>query len=153
MYPLVPFLLVVFVMMLEFIPAILGSDLYSATVSSGVASTGFEKAIWILLTSSLVLLTAYMLFSSLFALFVITLPDMTPMKALRSSRNLVFSRRLSILLKLLLLPIIFILVLVLIVVPTIYFAAFIAPWVYFVITIASVIFVISYLFCLYRELL
>lgn len=153
MYPLIPLLLVIFVMFLQCLPAILGSDLYSATVTSGVASTGLEKAIWILLSSSLGILTLYMLFSSIFALFVVTLPDMTPMKALRSARQLVFSRRLNILRKLIFLPLLFVLVLALILVPAIYFVAPIAPWLYFILTILSVIIVDAYLFCLYKELL
>lgn len=153
MYPIIPFLLVLLVMLLEVVPAILGSDLYSATVTSGVASSGYEKAVWIILTGLLVLLSAYLLFSSIFALYIVTLPGMTPMKALRSSRQLVFSRRLSLIRKLLFLIVIFILVLVLLVVPTIYFAAVIAPWLYFTLSIASVVVVHAYLFSIYKELL
>jgi hypothetical protein len=153
MYPLVPFLLILFLMFLEFLPAIIGSALYGATVGSGIAATGFEVVIWTLLASLLVILTLYLLFSSLFSLFVVTLPDVTPLKALRSARQLVFSRRPSILLRLLILPLLFILVLVIIVVPAIYFAASFAPWLYFLLSIFGALFVHAYLFTLYKELL
>ena len=94
-----------------------------------------------------------MICSSIFALYVVTLPNMNPMKALRSSRNLVFSRRLSLFRKLLLLPLLAFLLMILIVVPAIYFVPIIAPWLYFVLTLASLIFLHSYLFTIYKELL
>ncbi len=52
----------------------------------------------------LALASLYMICSSIFALYIVTLPDMTPMKALRSARELVRYRRFTILRKLLFLP-------------------------------------------------
>ncbi len=153
MYPLVQFLLVLIVLFLQTLPAIFGSDMYSATVTSGIAANGYEKAVWTLLAASLILLTCYMLFSSLFALVIVTLPEMTPLKALRSSRQLVFSRRLSIFRKLLFVPLISLLTLIIIVVPAIYFIAPLAPWLYFALTVVAFVFVNAYMFCLYKEML
>ena len=153
MYPLVPLILVIVVMSLEFLPAILGSGLFSATVSSGIAASGYEVAIWTILSGLLILLSFYLLFSSLFAVYIVTLPDMTPIKALRSARQIVFSRRLNILRRLVILLIAFILLIIIVIVPAIYFAAAIAPWIYFVLSILGALFVHSYLFTLYKELL
>ena len=94
-----------------------------------------------------------MLCSSLFALYIVTLPDMTPMMALRSARQLVLSRRLNVLRKLAALPLFIIIVIILLVVPAIYFLPVVAPWLYFALTIMALVFLHAYLFTLYRELL
>ena len=54
-----------------------------------IAIGALEKAIWWIFLGLTGLLSAYMISSSVFALFISTLPNMTPMKALRSARNLV----------------------------------------------------------------
>ena len=153
MYPLIPFLLVVVVLIIQLIPAYIGSFIYGAVSSGGLAVTGFEKGLWLFFLASLLLLSVYMVCSSLFALYIVTLPDMSPMRALRSSRQLVFSRRLNVFRKFLLLPLIAILILILLVVPAIYFLPNAAPWLYFVISLGMIIFVHAYLFTLYKELL
>ena len=89
MYPLIPFILVLLVCCLQLLPLIIGSSLYSLVVSNGIAVQPIEKFVWALLFASLALLSLYMITSSLFALYISTLPDMTPMKALRSARELV----------------------------------------------------------------
>ena len=153
MYPLVPFLLVLMALMLQLTPALLGVFVYGIVISGGIAATFAEQFIWAILLGLFILLSVYMICSSIFALYVVTLPNMNPMKALRSSRNLVFSRRLSLFRKLLLLPLLAFLLMILIVVPAIYFVPIIAPWLYFVLTLASLIFLHSYLFTIYKELL
>lgn len=153
LYPLIPFLLVLLVLILQLIPAYVGSFVYGIVSSGGLAVTGLEQAIWLLFLGLLILLSVYMVCSSVFALYVVTLPDMHPMQALRSSRQLVFSRRLNVLRKMLLLPLIAFLVIVLIAVPAIYFLPVVAPWLYFLLTLATIIFLHAYLFTLYRELL
>ena len=89
----------------------------------------------------------------MFALYAVTLPEMDPMKALRSARHLVFSRRLVITSRLLVLPLLAIAVLILLLVPAIYFAPAIAPWFYFVMLGGAIVFTHAYLFVLYKELL
>ena len=153
MYPLVPFLLVVAVMGLQLIPVFIASFLFSVVITGGIAATGLEQGLWYVLLGGLVLLSFYMLCSSVFALYVVTLPEMTPMRALRSARQLVFSRRLSIMLKILVLPVLMLLVLAIIVIPTIYFVPVIAPWVYFSLTLAGLVYFHAYMFTIYRELL
>lgn len=153
LYPLVPFLLVLLALMLQLTPAYIGTFVYGIVSSGGLAVSGVEQAIWLVFLALLILLSLYMICSSIFALYVVTLPDMYPMQALRSSRQLVFSRRLSVFRKMLFLPFIAFIIMILIVVPAIYFVPIIAPWLYFALTLASIIFLHAYLFTLYKELL
>lgn len=93
MYPVVPFVLVLLVVGLQLIPAGVGGWLYAATITGGLAVTTIEQVLWILLVLLLITLSLYMISSSIFALVIVTLPNMTPMRALRSARNLVLHRR------------------------------------------------------------
>ncbi len=152
-YPLIQFLLVLLVMAVQLVPAYFGMFVYSIVNSGGLAISGLEQGIWLLFMGLLTTLSLYMICSSLFALYIVTLPDMQPMQALRSSRQLVFSRRLSVFRKLVVLPIVAFLLLVILVVPAIYFLPLIAPWLYFALTLASIVFLHAFLFTLYKELL
>ena len=152
-YPLVQFLLVVMVMVVQLVPAYIGVFIYGIVNNGDLAVSGLEQGIWLLFLAATITLSLYMLCSSLFALYIVTLPNMQPMQALRSARQLVFSRRLSVFRKLLILPVIALIILILIVVPAIYFIPAVAPWLYFVLTLASIIYLHAFLFTLYRELL
>ena len=96
MYPLIPFIIILFVIGLQLLPALLGSFLLSTVLSGGIAVTAVEKLLWIVVFGLLTLLSLYMICSSLFALYISTLADMTPMRALRSARGLVMYRRVSV---------------------------------------------------------
>jgi hypothetical protein len=97
--------------------------------------------------------TVYMLCSTLFALYIVTLPNTTPMAALRSSRQLVLHRRWTIVRKLLFLPVALIALTAVIVTPLIIFAAPIAPWVFFGLSTLLLPVVHAYLYSLYRSML
>ncbi|PIZ63835.1 hypothetical protein COY17_00120 [Candidatus Saccharibacteria bacterium CG_4_10_14_0_2_um_filter_52_9] len=153
MYPLVPFVLVLLVVSLQLLPLIIGSALYSQVVSSGIAVYFIEKFLWALLYGLLALLTFYMLSSSLFALYIVTLPDMTPVKALRSARELVRYRRWTVLRKILALPIILLLAAGVVMVPIIIWLTPLAQWTFFVLTMSALLAVHAYMYSLYRELL
>lgn len=86
MYPLVPFMLVLLVIGLQLIPLVFGNLIYSSVLQNGLAITVIEKVIWLFLFLMLALLSGYMMISSLFSLYIVTLPDMTPLRALRSAR-------------------------------------------------------------------
>ncbi len=152
-YPLVPFVLVLGVIGLQLLPWLIGSALYSTVVNNGVAVYFVEKLLWALLYGLLALLSAYMVSSSLFALYIVTLPDMTPMKALRSARELVRHRRWTVLRKVLALPVVLLLVAAVIMVPIIIWLTPLAQWVFFLLTMAALLAVHAYMYTLYRELL
>lgn len=153
MYPLIPFLAVLLVIGVQTIPLVIGSWLFSVTVVSGLAVTGAEQLLWTVLCFLLALLSIYLISSSVFALYVATLPDMTPMKALRSTRELVRHRRWEILRKVVFLPVILLLLSGLLVIPVILFLTPLAEWVFFVLSMALLAITHSYIYGLYRELL
>jgi hypothetical protein len=153
MYPLIPFVLVMIVIGLELIPLAIGAGLYSMVIGGGIAVHADEKILFAVVSILLAVLSVYWLCSSIFALYIVTLPNMTPMKALRSARDLVRYRRWSIIRKLLFLPLILLVVAAAIVMPVIIFAAPAAQWVVFVLSMIAIIVIHTYLYTLYRELL
>jgi hypothetical protein len=153
MYPLIMFILVLIVIGLQFLPFILGATLYNLVVNNGIAVFTVEKWLWAIFFFILALTTIYMICSSIFALYIVTLPDMTPMKALRSARELVMHRRWEVLRKLIFLPIALIVIATIIMIPLLLMATPVAVWVFFVVTIAGLAVIHSYVYALYRELL
>lgn len=153
MAPLVPFVLVLVVVCLQLIPLAIGLSLYTTVTSSQIAATGLEQLLWALLAFMLGLLSMYMISSSLFALYIVTLPDMTPMKALRSARQLVANRRWFVMLKILFLPVSLLLLAGILVVPVILLATPYAVWVFFVVSMLLLPVMHSYMYTLYRSLL
>jgi hypothetical protein len=153
MYPLVPFLIVLAVISLQTIPLLVGAWLYQTVIGNGIATSLIEQIFWLLVLLLLATASLYMICSSLFALYIVTLPEMTPVKALRSASGLVSHSRLSVFRKLVFLTIIILLALVCIVLPVILVAAPAAPYVFYIYTVLMVGFVHSYLYSLYRELL
>jgi hypothetical protein len=153
MYPMVPFLLVMFVIGLQLIPALLGNLLYSAVSSNDLAVTAPEKVVWVLIYGLLSLLSIYMVLSSLFALYIVTLPNMTPMKALRSARQLVLHRRIAVSLRLIALPIIMVFLSALIIIPLILIASWSVQVVFSILASIGLVLIHGYLYNLYRALL
>jgi hypothetical protein len=94
-----------------------------------------------------------MISSSLFALYIVTLPDMTPMKALRSARELVRHRRWTVLRKILCLPLILLVAGAVIMLPIIIVLTPLAQWVFFLLTMLALVAAHAYMYTLYRELL
>lgn len=153
MYPLVPFVLVFLVVCIQLLPMAIGSTVYNLVVSQGIAVSALEKIVWGMVFASLSLATLYMISSSLFALYIVTLPDMTPMKALRSARELVRGRRWTVLRKILYLPVILMVAAVLIMLPFIALLTVLAAYVFFILTMFGLVAVHGYMYSLYRELL
>jgi hypothetical protein len=87
------------------------------------------------------------------ALYIVTLPDMTPMQALKAARALVRYRRWVVLRKVLFLPLALLLIGALIVIPFALYVTPVAPLVFFVLTIIALAVLHSYMYLLYRQLL
>jgi hypothetical protein len=107
-------------------------------------------------TITFILLAAwsiYMVSASIFALYIVTLPDMLPRQALRSARELVRYRRWQIIRKVFFLPVFVILAIGVIIVPLILYAPPIVPIVFYILSMLSILFAHTYLYSLYRELL
>jgi len=153
MYPLVPFLLVLVVMMLQAIPVVAGSYLYSIVNANEIAASTIEQVLWVTVVVLTALLSLYLICSSVIALYVVSLPNMTPTAALRSARQLVQFRRWAVIRKLIFLPIFVVLIGALIMIPVILVSTAAAPWVFLVLSVFVPPVVHSYLYALYRSLL
>jgi hypothetical protein len=153
MYPLVPFILVALVIGLQLLPAVFGNFLYSTVISQGLAVSGLEQFIWLLFFILLSLLSLYMITSSVFALYISTLPDTRPVQALRSARDLVLHRRLSVLARIILLPIVLLLAAIIIFVPLVMFIPIIVEPLFLIGSAAVLVFYNLYMYNLYRSLL
>jgi hypothetical protein len=152
-YPIIPFVLVLFVVGIQLLPLVFGAAIYGMLVGGGIAITLLERAVTILVFLALAVTSVYMICSSLFALYIVTLPDMRPMQALRSARQLVQFRRWVILRKLLFLPVVLLAVAAFIMIPVSLYITSIATAVFFILTVVGIAVVHSYMYALYRELL
>lgn len=152
-YPLVPFMLVLVVIGLQLIPLLIGNFLLSTVLNNGLAITVLEKTFWWLIFILLALLSLYMVLSSIFALYISTLPDMTPLKALRSARGLVLHRRGSVALRLLGLPVILLAIYVAVLIPFIFILPILVVPLFLVLGSFTLYFTHAYIYNLYRALL
>lgn len=153
MYPLVPFMLVFAAITLQFIPLMIGNFMYTTASQGELIVSSAEQAVWYVLFGLLAVLTFYMLSSSVFALYIVTLPDMTPMRALRSARKLVQFRRFTVMRKLLLLPLYMVTLAAIITIPVLIWITFLAEPLFYFLTMFALPFIHIYIYSLYRHLL
>jgi len=130
-----------------------GISIYVISVNNGIAATGIEKFGFIILMLLLSSVTLFFLSSSVFALYIVTLPDMTPLKALRSARDLVRKRRLAVIIRVIYLPLALLLISAILTLPFIIFAPVAAPWAFMIVSLVLLAIAHSYMYNLYRELL
>lgn len=153
MTPMVPFLLVVFFILLQLLPLTFGS----AVITAIAASLGTLHGVWSLLFGGLFILlaawSAYMVSSSIFALYIVTLPGMEPRASLRSAKNLVRFRRWPILRRVLFLPVVVLVLMGMVTIPLILYATFLVVPVFYLLSVLAILFSHTYLYNLYRGLL
>lgn len=153
MHPLIQFLLTIMVIGLQLIPATLGGFLFAILVGGGILQQTLEIVVIGIIFFVLFVASLYMLCSSILAPYIVTLPDMSPVKALRSAREVVRGRRGAVLLRLAFLPLATIVCAAVIMVPLVILLTSVAPYVYFVLSVLAVLLMHSYLYALYRELI
>ena len=151
--PLVPFLLVLVVVLIQLLPLTAGASIVGAILSSAIFSGAALSIIFAVILFGLGLWSAYMVSSSIFALYIVTLPEMTPLRALRSAKNLVRFRRWKVMRRVLFLPLATLAIIAAIIIPLIYISTFLVVPVFYVLSTGSILFVHTYLYSLYRELL
>lgn len=152
-YPLVPVVLVMLVIGLQLIPISVGGFLAGVGFTGAVAISFWEQVLWSVAIFLLVLWSLHMLSASLFAFYIVTLPNMAPIKALRSARELVRFRRWTLMRKLLFLPFALFLIGIAVMLPFIWFLPAAAQWMFILLSMIGLAFVHIYLYSLYRELL
>lgn len=153
MYPLIPVLLVLLILSLQLIPMLVGATLFSAVVGNGIAVSAPEVIISCLVFLALIIWSLLLITPTIFALYIVSLPDMTPLKALRSAKTIVKFRRPTVLRKVLFLPLLIVASLAVVIIPVIFVVPVLAQWVYFGLSILILPAVHAYLYTLYRELL
>lgn len=153
MYPLVPFVLILLCVGLQLIPLIVAGSVYGLVFNTGLAAHWYEQFAWAVVLLGLMLWSFYMISSSLFALYIVTLPNVRPMQALRSARELVRFRRWTVMRKLLFLPVILLVLGAAILVPLILLLPGVVGWVFIFLTMLTLAVVHSYMYSLYRGLL
>ncbi|MEK7095785.1 MAG: hypothetical protein AAB896_00620 [Patescibacteria group bacterium] len=153
MAPLVPFLLVISVIIIQLLPVSLGAAFVSLIMSTLAPGSGLAAVIMGMIITGLVAWSIYMISASIFALYIVTLPDMQPRQALRAAKKLVSFRQLVIIRRLLFLPIFILLVMAAIMLPLILFVHLLVIPVFYLLSVAVLLFVHSYLYALYRGLL
>jgi hypothetical protein len=103
---LLPTLLILFVISLQLLPFAIASFIYSVAKTGQVFVTGAEDLTFFLVAFLIGLLSFYWVTSSLIALYIVTLPGMYPMQALKAAKKLVQFRRLAVFRRILALPIV-----------------------------------------------
>lgn len=153
MYPLIPFLLVLFVISLQMLPMTIGGFLFGTVLANGLAVTTLEKTLWFIVFIVLVLLSIYMLISSFFGLIISTLHDVTPMQALRSARDIVLHRRLGITARIVSLLIVEMLLITGIFLPIVIIIPFVAELLFLIFSSFLIVVNVVYIYNFYRKLL
>ncbi len=93
MYPLVPLMLVILWLSLELIPLAIANWLLFIVIGAGIPANNLELGMvwlaWLIISFP----SFYALPKSVIALFIVTLPDETPISAIKTAKNLVKKRR------------------------------------------------------------
>ena len=153
MAPLIPFLLILVVIIIQLLPVTIGAGILAAVATSVFTDTTLATIVTSVLFVLLAGWSLYMVSASLFALYIVTLPDMEPRQALRSARELVSFRRLAVIRKIFFMPLFILAVMAVIIVPLILYASAIVPAVFYALSMLSILFIHTYLYSLYRSLL
>lgn len=153
MAPLIPLLLVLVVILIQLMPITIGSSVVSSIYSSIGIVSGFWTAVLVLMLALLVAWSFYMVCASLFAIYIVTLPNMQPRQALRSAKNLVRFRRWLVLRKVLFLPVLLLIFSGIIIVPLILYATSLVTPVFYIFSMFGLLYIHTYFYTLYRSLL
>lgn len=153
MTPLIPFLIVLFFVFLQLLPITFGSAVLTAIATSLGSISGFWTVLFGIVFVLVAAWSIYMVTGSIFAIYIVTLPDVPPRAALKSAKKLVRFKRWLILRRLIFLPILLAVVLGIIIIPLILYATWLVVPVFFVLSMVSLVFIHAYLYTLYRGLI
>ncbi|HEY8993016.1 MAG TPA: hypothetical protein VIM37_04205 [Candidatus Microsaccharimonas sp.] len=99
--PIVATFQVALVMIVQLIPIALAVIAYTSASTTGLLNSGVAAMLFWVVASLLTIMSLYWITSTFFALIIVTLPSMYPMKALKTAGDMVVGRRLRILLRIL----------------------------------------------------
>ena len=161
--PILSTFLVALALIIQLLPlgiAIIG---YSAASSSGLLDEGIEAMLFWIAASLLALLSLYWVVSSFFAMIIVTLPGMYPLRALTTAGDMVIGRRIRIVLRIVWMTVVIALVWALVLIPFILFDGWIKsvapaidgvpiiPVIVLILSTLSIIWSAGYVYLLYRK--
>jgi len=161
--PIVATLLVAVVLVAQLIPIALALIGYSAASSSGLLSGGVATMLFWVAAALLAVISMYWITSTFFALIIVTLPGMYPIRALSTAGDMVVGRRLRILLRILWMFGVIIVSSAVILIPVILIAAGltnvwpvvgnipIVPTTLMLVSVSAFVWGTSYIYLLYRK--
>lgn len=117
--PLLSTLIVALVIFIETIPAMIVVITYSAAVKTDFLSTPFYALIYFIFAALLITLSVYLISSSVIALVAVSAPGLYPMTAIKTASDLLASRRIRFIIRLVYLAIITVILWVIIMLPLI----------------------------------
>lgn len=150
---IIQFTLVVFLLFLQTIPMLIGVSVYSMLAANGQIVGPVESIAALVVLFGCIYWTVYLMSASIFALYIVTLDAMTPVKALRMARRLVKFRRAAIIRKLLYLPFVLVLIVAAVFLPLVYISPIAAEVLFLISTMLGIVVIHSYLYRLYRAML
>ncbi|MBP5648241.1 hypothetical protein J6X04_03085 [Candidatus Saccharibacteria bacterium] len=164
MTPLISTLLVFLVALFQCIPIFLLIIVYSAAVQTEFLNTPFYALVFFIFAAVMILISTYLLSSSLIALVAVSAPGLYPMQALRAASDLMVSRRIKFILRLVALILTLAIVWVIVMLPLILFDMWMKhfawtegiPFVPICLTIMTCftcVYVTTYLYLYYRWML
>jgi len=153
MTPLIPFVLVILVILIQLLPVTVGATVLAAIATSVFTNAEIATTVSLFFFIILAIWSLYMVSASIFALYIVTLPDMQPLQALRSAKDLVRFRRWTVVRKVLFMPLFIFIVMAAAIIPLIVVAKSIVPIVFYALSMLAILFIHTYLYSLYRDLL
>lgn len=157
MQPFVPFILVLLVLAIEFIPLSIGGFILNVVLANSLAGSGSELFGIYVICLLLVVLSLYLVSGTIAALYIVTLPGMEPVRAIRASHQVLRLHRWSVTRKFVMLVLFLLFAGMLIFIPLLLIIpsslAWINEYVFFAGTISGFAVFHIYMYNLYKSLL
>lgn len=151
--PIGPFVTILIIIALQLIPLFVANFLFNVAFINGVAVGILEKVFSGTIIGLLAVLSLYLVTSSLFALYIVTLPDVEPGQALKSARELVAFRRWMVMRRILSLGFILLIIVITLILPMLFYVTRLAEWLFFGMSMIFPVIIHAYMYNLYKELL
>ena len=121
MTPMISTFMVFLVALIQCIPLFLLIIVFSAAVQTGFLNTPFYALLFFIFAAVMILISGYLLSSSLVAMVAVSAPGLYPMQALRTSSDLMMGRRIKFVIRLIALIIALSIIWVIVMLPLILF--------------------------------
>jgi hypothetical protein len=153
MTPLVPVFLLILLFCIQLLPMLLASAGLRVAFGGNSSSTAILSIAGLVFFVLASWWSLFMISRTFVAIFIVSLPGMTPLQAMAKAKGLVKNRRTSIFRKLIFLPVVIFILLGVVLIPIIMIASFLASPLFLLLGPLSLTFSIVYLFVLYQEII